>query len=379
LKRRFVVLLFLFLAVVVIVAFDKKEEKVDIALLRKSYEQDSRLWPMPFVDSGVRWVELGTLVSPPTVGKLDSVEQARQLLGKMLFFEPRLSATKQISCSSCHDPDLSWTDGRQKAIGHNHRVGRRNTMSLQNAWVQKELFWLGRVDNSGHGALQPLVDPFEMNTPIEVALEHINSLSGYAPFVYRAFAKSTLDEQSLGIALSSYIKSIASHRTRFDNFVDGRYRALSDEQVYGLHLFRTKARCINCHNGPFFTDFSYHNLGFSHFGSEKQDLGRYEVTGNPEDVGKFRTPSLRNAFRTGPWFHDGSFQDLFLVVNMYNAGMPQPRPRKGQEESPLFPKQDPLLKPLNLTIEERNAIVRFLEAISSVPMTVKRPNLPDLD
>lgn len=377
-KRRIVVLLSLLSVVVLIVAFSKKQEKPDIAALRKLYEQDSRLWPAPSVDSGVHWLELGPLVSPPTSGILDSVEQAQQLLGKMLFFEPRLSATKQISCSSCHDPDISWTDGRQKAIGHSHRVGRRNTMSLQNVWIQQELFWTGRVQNSGQAILQPLVDPLEMNTPIAVALEHINAVSGYTPFIYRAFAKNNLDEESLGIALSSYIKSLSSHRTRFDNFLAGRYRALSDEQVYGLHLFRTKARCINCHNGPFFTDFSYHNLGFSQFGTDRQDLGRYEVTGNPEDAGKFRTASLRNAVRTGPWFHDGSFQDIFLLVNMYNAGMPQPRPRKGQEESPLFPKQDPLLKPLNLTIAERDAIVRFLEAISSVPMGVKRPVLPDL-
>ncbi|MOA19415.1 Methylamine utilization protein MauG precursor [compost metagenome] len=143
-----------------------------------------------------------------------------------------------------------------------------------------------------------------------------------------------------------------------------------------MHLFRTKARCVNCHNGPLFTDNQFHNLGLTYYGREYEDLGRYEVTKLPEDVGKFKTPSLRDVMRTRPWFHNGLFDDMDGVLNMYNNGMPQPKPKPEQENDPLFPKTSPHIKKLGLTKEERDAVVAFLDAISSSPFRILPPDLP---
>ncbi|MFD2966530.1 cytochrome-c peroxidase [Sphingobacterium bambusae] len=149
--------------------------------------------------------------------------------------------------------------------------------------------------------------------------------------------------------------------------------------MHGLHLFRTKARCINCHNGPLFTDNDFHNIGFSLYGEDKQDLGRYTHTKNPADVGKFKTASLRNVAKTGPWLHNGMFQDLRGLLNTYNRGMPRPKRKAAQQDDPLFPETSVHLKPLALSTDEIDALLAFLDAISTLPYPVNRPVLPGLD
>lgn len=130
-----------------------------------------------------------------------------------------------------------------------------------------------------------------------------------------------------------------------------------------MHLFRTKGGCANCHNGPLLTDQRFHNLGLHFYGRELEDLGRYEVTRNPADIGRFRTPSLLNVNRTGPWMHNGIFADLDGLLRFYNAGGANPRPRTDQIDDLNFPRTDPILKRRELTVEERDAIVAFLETL----------------
>lgn len=143
----------------------------------------------------------------------------------------------------------------------------------------------------------------------------------------------------------------------------------------GLHLFRTKARCMNCHNGALLTDNSFHNIGLTYYGREYEDLGRYKVTHNPEDVGKFKTPSLRDVIRTRPWMHNGLFDNIEGVLNIYNSGMPI-KPKPGQENDPLFPKTDTLIKKLNLTKAEKTDLIAFLESITAQPWKMRQPILP---
>ncbi|MGH8089047.1 MAG: cytochrome-c peroxidase, partial [Stenotrophomonas sp.] len=146
-------------------------------------------------------------------------------------------------------------------------------------------------------------------------------------------------------------------------FLAGRRDLLDDEQLRGLHLFRTKARCMNCHNGPALTDNGFHNLGLHLHGRARQDLGRYEVTGDPADSGRFRTPSLRGVARTAPYMHNGSMRSLDAVLLFYSVGGGQPRPRGGSEATDPFPLPDPLLQPLALSAEERRAIQAFLQTL----------------
>jgi len=144
--------------------------------------------------------------------------------------------------------------------------------------------------------------------------------------------------------------------------------------VRGLHLFRTTARCLNCHNGPMLTDGQFHNEGLTYYGRKLEDLGRYAVTKNPEDVGKFKTPSLRNIARTAPYMHNGLF-DLEGVLNMYNAGMATVRRRADQKDDPLFPTKSKLLQPLGLNQTEKADLKAFLEALTETRIRIRPPEL----
>jgi cytochrome c peroxidase len=138
---------------------------------------------------------------------------------------------------------------------------------------------------------------------------------------------------------------------------------MTDQQLLGLHLFRTKARCANCHNGPLLTDQKYHNLGISFYGRKLEDVGRYGVTHDPVDVGRFRTPSLRALRRTGPYMHNGVFPTLAGVVNLYAAGGGVDRKVQSATTDAPPPQADPQLKKVPLTAEERAALVAFLEML----------------
>ena len=161
----------------------------------------------------------------------------------------------------------------------------------------------------------------------------------------------------------------------FDAFASGRNNALTDEALVGLHLFRTDARCMNCHNGPLFSDDEFHNLGMTHYGRRFEDLGRYNVTEEPTDVGKFRTPSLRNVVNTSPYMHNGLL-DLDEALLLYNAGMPNERRRKGQLEDPLFPAKSPLIKPLGLNEQDLSDLKAFLASLSEPHRRIPPPELP---
>jgi len=120
---------------------------------------------------------------------------------------------------------------------------------------------------------------------------------------------------------------------------------------------------MNCHSGPALTDNRFHNLGLHFYGRAREDLGRYEVTGNPADIGAFRTPTLRGVGRTAPYMHHGLLPQLRGIVNMYNNGMPRPKPTPEQADDPLFPQPDPLLRPLGLTVQEIDAVGAFLDVL----------------
>lgn len=375
--KKFNILFFLFLGYLVLAfSFKNVDPEEFLKSLRAQYEQDPSKWPAPEIDSGIVWKELAAMNYPPSPIK-DSILLKKIQLGKILFFDPRLSTSGQISCSSCHDPELSWTDGKKFAIGHDHQQGLRNTPSIQNLAANQVFLWDGRRQSLAEQAKDAMLNPKEMHTDLKKLPAKINRIKGYKLYFDQVFGeKQQRNEEQILESIAAFVGNISSRNTRFDNFMMGRKRALSDQQIWGLHLFRTKARCMNCHNGVMFTDGDFHNLGFSNYGAENQDLGRYTISHDPEDVGKFKTPSLRDVMRTSPWFHDGRFNEMEALLNMYVSGMKQPRPKAGQVNDPLFPKTSPHLKPLKINLEERAAIISFLTAISSAPLDFKRPELP---
>ncbi|ANH81354.1 cytochrome-c peroxidase [Niabella ginsenosidivorans] len=342
--------------------------------LRNLYSRPVSQWPEPAIDPGVTWYEMGVIPKDTTWMLVENDPVTR--LGMFLFFDPRLSGSSQISCSSCHDPDLAWQDGRVVALGNDHLQGSRNTQSLLNVYIYPKLFWDGRANDFESQMVAPLSAHHEMNMDVPLLPEKLAGIKGYDSLFIKAFGSEKRSFDKISKALAAFQKTIRSRGTRFDKFMSGDYKAFNDDEIAGLHLFRTKARCMNCHNGVFLTDTSFHNIGLTYYKRKYEDLGRYNVTHNKDDVGKFRTPSLRELERTRPWMHNGLFDNLEGVINMYNSGMPQKAKTEEQKNDPLFPRTDHLLKPLGLTKEERQQLIAFLHTLTGVPYRMRRPELP---
>ncbi len=367
------------LAFLLFLSFRSTEFKIgdDIPVdsLRTIYSKSPNQWPKPTVDSGVNYKELGLLPPSPLDLKDESIKKIVNL-GKILFFDPRLSSSDQISCSSCHVPDLNWADGREVSIGHDHAVNTRNAPSLENVWFYKRLFWDGRAESLEDQAHGPLTSSIEMHQDMKVLPKKLKKIKGYSALFTAAFGDDKINTERIFKSLADYQRTIVSRKSDFDRFLEGDKNSLTDQQLVGLHLFRTKARCVNCHNGPLFTDNDFHNVGLTYYGRKYEDLGLYNVTKKPEDVGKFKTPGLRNVMRTGPWFHNGLFGDMDGIMNMYNVGMPVQRVKPEQEKDPLLPKNDKLLRGLRLSKGEREAVIAFLNAITTAPWKDRPPVLP---
>ncbi|WP_461532102.1 cytochrome-c peroxidase [Sinomicrobium sp.] len=354
----------------------KIAQEYDVDQLRSLYSSgDKKLWPKAFIDQ--------TLSDYEEIGHLPKVKfpednpytEAKKTLGKTLFFDPRLSVSGQIACASCHDSEIGWGDGRRVSYGHNRQQGRRNAMSLLNVAFADKLFWDGRAESLEEQVQFPVQDSLEMNFHISLAVDRISQISGYKELFKEAYGDTTVTDATIRKAIATYERTIISESTRFDKFIDGESDQYSNAEVLGLHLFRTKARCINCHQGGYFSDNEFHNIGLTYYGRKYEDLGLYEVTGKKEDVGKFRTSSLREISRTGPFMHNGLFPHLRGVVNMYNAGMPRPKRKPGQEQDTLFPETSPLLIKLDLSDYEKFCLIRFLGTLES---RNKRESVPDL-
>ncbi|MGB3547477.1 MAG: cytochrome c peroxidase [Saprospiraceae bacterium] len=338
--------------------------------LRDRYARPVSEWPAATLDSGVIAAPLGPLPDRPPV---TARERAAIKLGKQLFFDPRLSSSNQISCSSCHDPERGWGDGKRQSVGHDHQLGARNAPTLLNTDQWTSFFWDGRAATLQEQVMGPLTHAREMNENTETLSGELQRVPAYAAAFKRIYGTETIQLTDIAEAIVSYEQSIRSRVSRFDQFMEGNHDALTEEQIRGLHLFRTKARCLNCHNGPLFSDQQFHNNGQHLLGRPQQDLGRFEVTGDSADLGKVRTPMLRDIFFTGPYLHHGNILELHEVITMYNNGMPQRVPGSVRKTGVKIPVHDPLLRPLHLTDGEMDDLLAFLESISTRPRPVSVP------
>lgn len=323
--------------------------------LRRIYSQSPEKWPKPFVDANVNWKELGFLPKSPIEKKKDSLRHIIEL-GKILFFDPRLSGSGKISCATCHQPELSWTDGKKRSEGHEGALTKRNSPTIQNAWFYDKLFWDGRAKSLQDQAFGPINSETEMHNEMFLLRMSLKKSSAYKELFKKAFGDDQIDPDRITEALAVFEKTITSRNSRFDEFLMGNKNALTSDELKGLHLFRTKARCMNCHHGPMFSDNGFHNNGFT-----DGDKGIYIVTHKDEDTGKIKTPSLRDVMKTKPWMHNGDMNDMHAIINRYN-----------ESDGP-----DPLIKKLGLTKKEKENLILFLEAISAAPLPFTRPAIPD--
>lgn len=346
-----------------------------VADLRAAYLKPPAEWPKPTIDPEAKFAELGVL--PPVEHPADNpFSQEKADLGKQLFFDPRMSGSRQIACASCHDPDLAWADGRTNAFGHDRQVGQRNTPSVMNTAHFASQFWDGRVYSLESQARMPIVNEIEMHASPDAIAAVINGIPGYRERFKQVFGVDEVTFDEIAKAIACFERTVVGGRSDFDKFLKGDAKALSDAAVRGLHVFRTTGRCLNCHNGPALTDNQFHNIGLTYYGRKYEDLGRYKVTKQPADVGKFKTPSLRNVTKTAPYMHNGFFE-LEGVINMYNGGGPNVQPKdEAEKNDPKFPVKSPMVKKLNLSAQDRADLIAFLESLEEPKLRVRPPELP---
>lgn len=344
------------------------QQRVLLTELRQEYKSpDSRNWPAPWVDEGVQWQPLGLL---PPLSPMNQAEKHKVSLGKRLFFEPRLSANRLLSCASCHIPSQGWDDNRATAIGHGAQTGNRNTPGLLNIGLQQLFFWDGRAATLEQQALGPIENPIEMNLPLSELQQRVDAgeFADYSAAAQQAFGSKRLTPSIIAKALAVYQRRIRSLDSRFDRFMKQEIE-LSDRELWGLHIFRTKARCMNCHSGPNFTQGSFENLGLADLDFMQSDLGLYNVTGLEKDAGKFRTPTLRGVMHTAPYMHNGRFKLDETLISYNNAMGVRNIPIKlkiaARRHDPLFQPASEKLHVLNLGADELKALKSFIQALSA--------------
>lgn len=355
-----------------------KEEKYYSANeLRKLYSSgDNSLWPKATLDSTIiNFKEIGALGEIPFPADNPFTKEKREL-GRMLFFDPRLSGSNQLACASCHDPELGWADGKRVSFGHDRAPGVRNSKTILNVAYGNVFMWDGRANTLEDQVQLPMNDVRELNIHPKLAVKNIAKVKGYELLFKEAFGDQEVTIDRIAKAIATFERTIVSRKSKFDKFVSGDEKQFTDQEVEGMHLFRTKARCINCHNGPLFSDGQFHNAGLTYYQRKFEDLGKYFITKDLNDIGRFKTPTLRELKLTAPYMHNGLFPHLEGVLNMYNAGMPNLKPKLGQEDDPMFPKTSEHLKKLDLSKDELKALEAFLLTLSTSSFRETPENLP---
>ena len=289
-------------------------------------------------------------------------------LGKKLFFDPRVSGEGNMSCATCHNPVRCFSDGLPTAKGVKSMVLGRATPTIWNAAYNTLQMWDGRKKSLEHQALGPIQADVEMNADMTKLLGFLNESPGYKGLFEKVYPNLPINDDTLGKAIASFERTIISRNTPFDQWVAGKKGAMTADQVSGFKIFISsdKANCAACHMGPNFTDNGFHNVGLQSFGAAEPDLGRFKERALPVNRGAFKTPTLREAVSTGPYFHDGSARTLEEVVAFYA--------KAGEVRT----NQSKTIKGFNLTDVETRQLVSFLHALTTqAPPAVTLPTLPN--
>jgi len=283
-------------------------------------------------------------------------------LGKLLYFDPRLSKDKTIACASCHNPFHGFTDPARTSKGVGGKLGTRNSPTVINRLFSKEQFWDGRAADLEEQAHGPLVNPVEMAMPSHRdVVSRVRAIKGYLPYFQKAFGGPEITMPRIAQAIACYERTVVAGNSPFDRYMAGDKDAMSAAAVRGMELFNGKANCKTCHTGFNFTDESYHNLGV---GMDKPtpDLGRYLISKAESEKGAFKTPTLRNVAQTAPYMHDGSEATLRQVIEFYN---------RGGNKNPWLSKE---IKPLNLGSRDIDDLVAFLDSLTGEVSGLEPPD-----
>ena len=306
-------------------------------------------------------------------------------LGEKLFFDGRLSADGTVACATCHQPDKGFTDGRATSVGIKQQVGHRNAPTVLNALYNETQFWDGRAHLLEDQAKLPITNPIEMGQPnLDAAVAAVAKIPEYRAEFEKVFGRA-VNGDDLARAIAAYERTQVAFDAPFDRFLAGDEKALDASARRGWALFNGRGRCMSCHGmnatQPTFSDNKFHNIGVSAHksnfvdlarkamvmvdsGNPKEvdraaletdlsELGRFLVTKNGADLGAFKTSTLRNVVITPPYFHDGSQDTLWDVLDHYN---------KGGVQNPFL---DGGIQRLGLSESEIDDLVAFLASLTS--------------
>lgn len=272
-------------------------------------------------------------------------------LGRKLFYDPILSGDNTQSCASCHAQEFAFTDnGKIFSEGIDGLEGNRNSMPVINIGWIPELFWDGRAVGVEEQALEPVPNPIEMHQEWTEAMNKLNADANYPDLFNNAFGTKNIDSTLVTKAIAQFERTLISGNSKWDRYLRGEAN-LTLAESRGFEIFFTeKGDCFHCHSTILFADNLFHNNGLD---SVFTDKGLFDVTGNPNDIGKFKTPTLRNWIFTEPYMHDGRFKDMVEVLEFYSTGVK------------WSPTVDPLMKKveqggINLNDEDKFYLVTFL-------------------
>lgn len=294
--------------------------------------------------------------NPMTVEKIE--------LGKMLYFDKRVSADGTISCATCHDPKMAWAEHIPTSKGIHGQIGSRNAPTVINAAYATSQFWDGRAKTLEEQAVGPVENPIEMGHTLEGMVQTLKGIPQYEELFRKVFGTGVTAE-NFAKAVAAFERTILSGNSPYDRYRAGDQDALTEAQKRGLKVFE-EAGCADCHTPPLFSSYEFYNAGVG-MNKEKPDEGRKAVTGKDEDFGKFRVPSLREVANTAPYFHDGSVATLEEAVAIM-AGGGIDNPHRSEEFDTV--------REAKITPEQQKDLVEFLKALSGEFPVVEPPQLP---
>lgn len=334
-------------------------------------------------------------LGPPPVRPDNQMTPEKIELGRMLFFDARLSGDTSLSCVSCHDPDQGWAFADDVSRGYPGAIHWRNSQSIVNSAYYSSLDWAGAANSLESQAASAASGAVAGNGEADMMETRLAFIPEYRARFNDVFGDIWPQLSNAWLAIAAFERTLVQTDTAFDQFMRGNRDALSDGQIRGLAIFNGNGRCIECHNGPLMTDQKYYNIGVPRtqrwiedglaqitfrfeqlskgvpeifYRSFKDDAGLYYNTKQEADIGKFRTPSLRYTLYTAPYMHNGAFSDLRDVVQFYN---------EGGGDNDFRANKTALISPLGLSPEEIDDLVAFLESLSGPEIKMDPPILPD--
>ncbi len=293
--------------------------------------------------------KLGNL--PPVAVPINNQQSTLKIqLGKKLYFDTRLSKDNTISCATCHNPAMGWSDAGPTSVGIRGQKGGRRAPPVSNAAYAPLQFWDGRAPSLEEQAKGPIANPIEMGNTHELMIQSLQGIAGYVKDFERVWGSSIVTIDMAAEAIAAFERTVVTTDSPFDRYARGDENALTKAEKQGLEIFNGKGHCTACHWGSYFSDGRFHNLGVQPADISKQDAGRYAVTKDTADMGAFKTPTIRDVGLRAPYMHDGSEKSLEDVVDLYNKG--------GRTHNCNL---SPLIVPLGLTKCEKKALITFMK------------------